>query len=149
MRVAIGCDHSGVEFKEKIKAYLVASFKATITDVGTHTNDSVDYPDYGKKVGELVSSGAVDTGIVICGTGIGISIAANKISGVRAALCHNVYTAMMARQHNDANVLALGARTTAIETAYAIVNTFFSTPFEGGRHQARVEKLSAMTEFNK
>lgn len=141
MIIAIGCDHAGVEFKEKIKAYLSTTFKVKITDVGTNTSDSVDYPDFGKKVGELVASGEADKGIVICGTGIGISIAANKVKGVRAALCHDVYTATRARQHNDANVLALGARTTLIDEAYAIVNAFFSTPFEGGRHQARVDKL--------
>ena len=142
MRIAIGCDHAGIDYKEAIKLHLLTSIQSEIIDVGTYSTESVDYPDYGKKVGELVANGEADQGIVICGTGIGISIAANKVKGIRAALCYDIYTATMARQHNDANVLALGARTTPLDLAYAIVDIFLSTAFEGGRHQQRVDKLS-------
>lgn len=142
IKIAIGCDHAGIDYKEAIKTHLSTTLKAQILDIGTYTTESVDYPDFGKKVGETVATGEADKGIVICGTGIGISIAANKVKGIRAALCYDIYTATMARQHNDANVLALGARTTPIDVAYAIVDTFFSTPFEGGRHQQRVNILS-------
>ncbi len=142
MKIAIGCDHAGIDYKEAIKHHLLTTLNPQIIDVGTFSTESVDYPDFGKKVGETVASGEANKGIVICGTGIGISIAANKVNGIRAALCYDLYTATMARQHNDANVLALGARTTPIDVAYTLIDTFFSTPFEGGRHQQRVNKLS-------
>ncbi|MEK6556980.1 MAG: ribose 5-phosphate isomerase B [Candidatus Margulisiibacteriota bacterium] len=143
MKIAIGSDHAGLEMKELLKQYLVDSFKAEIIDVGTKTLESTDYPIYGKKVGELVAKKQVNYGLVICGTGIGISIAANKVKGVRAALCYDAYTAIMARKHNNANVLALGSRTTLLENAQVIVDFFFKTEFEGGRHEKRVQLIES------
>ena len=143
MKIAIGSDHAGLEMKELLKQYLVDSFKAEIIDVGTKTLESTDYPIYGKKVGELVAKKQVNYGLVICGTGIGISIAANKVKVVRAALCYDAYTAIMSRKHNNANVLALGSRTTLLENAQVIVDFFFKTEFEGGRHEKRVQLIES------
>jgi len=141
MRVALGCDHAGFDLKETV-ATVLRRLGAEIVDFGTHSRDSVDYPDYGERVGRAVASGEADRGIVLCGTGIGISIAANKVPGVRAALCHDVYTARMSRAHNDANVLALGARVIGPGLAEAIVEAWLTTPFDGGRHSPRVDKLN-------
>ena len=140
MKIAIGNDHAGVEFKNKIMQEL-RSKGYEVVNVGTDTLDSVDYPDVAKEVSEKVINGEVNFGILICGTGIGISIAANKIKGIRAALCHNEYTARQARLHNDANILALGARVIGDELGKAIVKTFLNTEFEGGRHARRVSKI--------
>lgn len=140
MKIAIGNDHAGVEFKNKIMQEL-RSKGYEVVNVGTDTLDSVDYPDIAKEVSEKVINGEVNFGILICGTGIGISIAANKIKGIRAALCHNEYTAKQARLHNDANILALGARVIGDELGKAIVKTFLNTEFEGGRHARRVSKI--------
>lgn len=140
MKIAIGNDHAGVEFKNKIMQEL-RSKGYEVVNVGTDTLDSVDYPDVAKEVSEKVINGEVNFGILICGTGIGISIAANKIKGIRAALCHNEYTAKQARLHNDANILALGARVIGDELGKAIVKTFLNTEFEGGRHARRVSKM--------
>ncbi len=140
MKIAIGNDHAGVEFKNKIMQEL-RSKGYEVVNVGTDTLDSVDYPDVAKEVSEKVINGEVNFGILICGTGIGISIAANKIKGIRAALCHNEYTAKQARLHNDANILALGARVIGDELGKAIVKTFLNTEFEGGRHARRVSKI--------
>ena len=141
MRIAIGCDHAGYEMKEKI---LVRYDKIDFIDCGTFSEDSVDYPDFGHKVGLCVldeSNQRCKLGIVICGSGIGISIAANKLNGIRAALCHTAEHAKLSRQHNDANTLALGARTTNELEIYSIIESFLNTNFEGGRHQQRINKI--------
>ncbi|WP_457641081.1 ribose 5-phosphate isomerase B [Persephonella sp.] len=147
MKVAIGSDHAGFDFKEMIKEHLQNKGYEVI-DKGTHSRESVDYPLFGEAVAKSVVNGEADRGIVICGTGIGISISANKIKGVRAALCTNEYMARMARKHNDANVLALGARVLGIDLAISIVDTFFSTEFEGGRHERRVHLIHNIEEIN-
>lgn len=140
-KIAIASDHAGPDLKEKIKAELEnLGFEAL--DFGTNSGDSVDYPDYAKKVAEAIIAGEADKGVIICGSGIGISIAANRYKEIRAALCHNEETAKLSRLHNDANVLALGTRIVDDETALSCVRTFFSTDFEGGRHQRRIDKLS-------
>ncbi|RJX27910.1 MAG: ribose 5-phosphate isomerase B [Acholeplasma sp.] len=139
MKIAIGSDHGGYELKEKIKSFLILE-NHDVTDYGTNSLASVDYPDYGKKVGEAVVNGTYDFGIVLCGTGIGISIAANKVKGVRAALVYDDNTAYLAKAHNNANVIALGGRTTSEEAAISIVNTFMNTTFEP-RHQSRLDKI--------
>ena len=139
MRIVIGSDHGGDELKEKIKAYFDTE-KIKYKDLGTHSNDSVDYPDYGKKVGLAVTKEDFDFGIAICGTGIGISIAANKIKNVRAALVHDETTARLAKEHNNANVIALGGRTTSPEKAISIIKTFMGSTFEN-RHQTRIDKI--------
>jgi ribose 5-phosphate isomerase B len=142
-RIAIGSDHAGFVAKEMIRKYL-ESAGYTVRDLGTSSEESVDYPDYGKAVGEQVISKQADLGIAVCGSGIGISIAANKVPGIRAALSHDVNTARLAREHNDANVLALGGRVVSGETAIAMVQTFLSTPYLGGRHQRRIDKIAAI-----
>jgi ribose 5-phosphate isomerase B len=139
MKIYIGSDHAGYKLKKKIIEKF--SEEVDFEDVGTYSEESCDYPDFGKKVGEAVANNQRSRGIVICGTGIGISIAANKVQGIRAALCYNQLAAELSRRHNDANVLGLGARLLGEELAYAIVNTWLKTPFEGGRHQRRVNKL--------
>ncbi len=139
-KIAIASDHGGYTLKEAVKLHF--SDKVEFVDLGTTSRDSVDYPEYGQAVAKSVKNGDVDTGIIICGSGIGISIAANRYPEVRAALCTDVTMARLCRQHNDANVLALGERITGIEVACEIVETFLNTQFEGGRHQRRVEKLS-------
>ena len=137
MKIAVGGDHPAYEMKEAVKHHLEEK-GIEVVDVGTHSTESTDYPKYGQAVGELVARGDVDRGIVICGTGIGISISANKVPGVRAALCWNAELAVLSRQHNDANVLALGARFTAIPYALVIVDAWLEAEFEGGRHARRV-----------
>ncbi len=141
MKVAIGCDHAGFEVKEILKKYLSKEMLYEVIDLGASSLDSVDYPTFGHKVGKKVSEGLVDRGIVVCGSGIGISIAANKIKGVRAALCTSVEHAELSRKHNDANVLAIGSRLTNIETTYEIVNKWFNTEFEKGRHLDRINLI--------
>ncbi|MDR5695363.1 MAG: ribose 5-phosphate isomerase B [Armatimonadota bacterium] len=143
MRIAIGCDHAGFLLKEEIKAFLQA-LGHEVEDVGTHSLDSVDYPDFARMVAEAVAVGRVERGIVICGTGIGSSIVANKVPGVRAALCHESYTARMSREHNDANVLALGGRVLGVELAKEIVQVWLASEFQGGRHARRVEKIKSI-----
>jgi ribose 5-phosphate isomerase B len=138
--VALASDHAGYDLKMALMEEVTALGLAPL-DLGTHARDSVDYPDYGTTLAEAVASGKAARGIVVCGTGIGISIAANRNPAVRAALCHDTTTARLARQHNDANVLAVGARTTGAETAKDILRSFLETPFEGGRHARRVDKL--------
>ena len=144
--IAIGSDHAGYEYKEKIKK-LLDELKLPYEDYGTNSSESTDYPDYAHSVSVAVSTGKADRGILICGTGIGMSIVANKHPGIRAAVCESVKAAELARQHNDANVLALGARITPWETAEQIVRTFFTTQFEGGRHQRRVDKIHKLTNL--
>ncbi len=140
MKIAIGNDHTGVELKMKIKEHLRKKGYEVI-NVGTDTLDSIDYPDIAAKVGEKVVSGEAKYGILICGTGIGISISANKIKGIRAALAHGEFMARLSRLHNDANVIALGARVIGDELAISCVETFLNTGFEGGRHARRVGKI--------
>jgi ribose 5-phosphate isomerase B len=143
MRLAVGCDHGGLALKDAIRDH-VAGLGHEVTDIGTHSEESIDYPDFGRIVAEMVVGGEVDLGVIVCGTGIGISIAANKVKGARAALCLNGYMASMARRHNDANMLALGGRTTGEGLALDIVNVFLSAEFEGGRHQRRIDKIHAI-----
>jgi len=141
MKIALGADHAGFELKEKIKEYLLKKGGIEVIDKGTNSKESVDYPKYGHAVANAVVSKEVDFGILVCTTGVGISIAANKIKGVRAALCTNEFMARMARSHNDANVLALGQRVIGLDHALAIIDVFLETPFEGGRHERRVKLI--------
>lgn len=140
MKIALGSDHGGYELKEIIKDHLEKK-NYDVLDLGCNSNDSVDYPSYGKSVGIAVVEGKADYGIIICGTGIGISIAANKIKGVRAALCMNTTMAHLTREHNNANVLAFGARIVGDVLALEIVDTFLNSEFQGGRHARRVSLI--------
>ena len=140
--VAIASDHAGFGLKTILKQEL-ERLGYTVADLGTNSDESVDYPDFGRGLAEVIAGGKAKAGIVVCGTGIGISIAANRIPTVRAALVHSEMTAEMARAHNDANVMAVGARVTDATTARACLKTFLATPFEGGRHARRVQKLGA------
>ena len=142
-RIAIGSDHAGLKLKEAIKRQLGSQGIETI-DVGTHTGDSVDYPDLAEKVARLVSTGKIPEGILVCGTGIGMSITANKYPGVRAAVAPTPFMAKMARAHNDANVLCIGARVVTQEQTEEILQAWLGEPFEGGRHQRRVDKMKAL-----
>ena len=139
--IALGCDHGGYALMQEIKKYLDEKGLA-YKDFGTHSSDSCDYPQFGEAAARSVVSGECDTGIIICGTGIGISIAANKIRGVRAALCGDCFSAEMTRRHNDANMLALGARVVGSGLAVKIVDTFLNTKFDGGKHARRVAAIS-------
>ncbi|VWL85574.1 ribose 5-phosphate isomerase B [Oceanivirga miroungae] len=140
MRVAIGNDHSGVEYKNELVKYM-KELGVEVVNFGTDTLDSVDYPDYAKMVCNAILNKEVDYGVLICGTGIGISITANKIPGIRAALCYNEYMGSITRAHNDSNVIAFGARVLGIEVAKSTLKAFLETEFEGGRHQRRVDKM--------
>ena len=140
MNISIGCDHGGYALKEHIKTYLEGQGH-TILDCGTYSTDSCDYPDFGKAAAQAVADGRCERGIVICTTGIGISIAANKVRGVRCALCSDSFSAEMTRRHNNANMLAMGAGMIGQNLAERIVDVFLSTEFEGGRHERRVNKL--------
>ena len=140
MKIAIGCDHAGYPLKVAVEHKLLKEGYG-VMDVGTESTESVDYPIYGKSVGRAVASGLADRGIVICGSGIGISIAANKVKGVRCALCTSVEMAEMSRRHNDANVLAMGARMIEQELAFEIVDKWLATDFEGGKHLRRINML--------
>ncbi|MCR5756685.1 MAG: ribose 5-phosphate isomerase B [Selenomonas sp.] len=143
MKITIGSDHGAVQLKEEVKMVL-KEYDVEVKDVGTFGTDSVDYPDIAEKVCGDVVSGKADRGIVLCGTGIGISIAANKIKGIRCALCNDVFSAKMSRQHNDANVLAMGGRVLGFGPAGEIVRAFVEGKFEGGRHERRVNKIMAL-----
>ena len=140
MRVAVASDHGGYKLKEKVKEYL-ESRDIDVIDLGTNSEESVDYPEYGRACAKAVAGGEADRGIVCCGTGIGISIAANKVNGIRCGLCTNVEMAKLTRQHNDSNMLAMGGRIIDDETAMAITEAFIDTEFEGGRHQRRIDKI--------
>ena len=140
MKIAIGSDHGGFELKEKVIKHLLEK-DIEVLDLGTNSTASVDYPEFGHAVGHAVVEGKADLGIVICGTGIGISISANKVPGVRAGLCTNTTMAKLTRQHNNANVLTMGARIVGDVLALDMVDTFISTPFEGGRHERRIENI--------
>jgi len=146
-RIAIGCDHRGLALKEQIIPFL-QNAGHSYQDFGCYSTDPVDYPDIAQKVGEAVASGDFDQGILICNTGIGISIAANKIRGIMAALCCDVFAAQRARQHNDANVLCLRGENIDTKSSLEIVKTFLATDFEGGRHIQRVNKIKALEMGN-
>ena len=143
--IAIGCDHGGYELKQEVMK-LLEEKGLEYKDYGTYSTDSCDYPIYGEAVARAVAGGECERGIIICGTGIGISIAANKVKGVRAALCGDCFSAEFTRRHNDANILAMGARTLGSGLALKIVETFLSTEFEGGRHARRVALISEIEE---
>lgn len=145
MRVALGADHAGYKLKEDVKR-LLDDRHIQYKDFGTQSEESVDYPDFAAQVGRSVASGAFDFGILVCGTGVGMAIAANKISGVRAAPVVELESTKLSRQHNNANVLAIGARVTPKDRALDIVSTFLDTPFEGGRHQRRIEKIASLEQ---
>src|SRR5437660_5921207 len=140
MKIAIASDHAGFEEKERLKP-LLTELGIEFEDLGPDSTASVDYPDYARKVGDKVASGHVDQGLLVCGSGTGMAIAANKVPGVRAAVAWNEETARLAREHNDANVLTLGARVTPAEELPRIVRAWFDAKFEGGRHERRVEKI--------
>ena len=141
MKIALGADHAAYEFKNSVKAYL-ESLGHEVEDFGTFSSESVDYADYGIAVGEAVASGRCERGVVCCGSGIGISIACNKVRGIRCALCLDAQMAELSRRHNDANVLAMGARLISFEKGREILDVWLSTPFEAGRHQRRIDKIS-------
>lgn len=144
MRIAIGSDHGGYSLKEAVKAHLLQGGHE-VEDVGTHGRDPVDYPVYGRLAAERVADGSCERGIVICSTGIGVSIAANKVKGIRAALCSDLFTARLTREHNDTNILALGQYVLGERLALAIVDTWLETPFSGGeRHTRRIELIRKM-----
>ncbi len=145
MKVAIGSDHAGYPLKVEIVPYLV-ELGHEVLDVGTNSTDSTDYPIYGARVGRAVVDGDADLGIAICGSGIGISIAANKVRGVRCGACSEPYSARMARKHNNANVIAFGARVVGVDVAKMIVDEFLATPFAGERHTRRVSELTSLDD---
>lgn len=140
MKIALGSDHGGYELKEYLKKYLDEQ-EIEYIDYGTDSSESVDYPEFGQKVGEAIKKNECSRGIVCCGTGIGISISANKVPGIRCALCSDCYSARMSREHNNANVLALGARVIGRDLALEIVGIWLKTEFQGGRHEKRVNKI--------
>ena len=145
--IGIASDHAGFELKQYVKEWLIA-LGWDYKDFGTFTTDSCDYPVYGEKVARAVVAGEVEKGILICGTGLGISLAANKVKGIRACVCSEPFTAKMSRAHNDCNILAFGARVVGGELAKMIVDTWINTEFEGGRHQRRVDLLMEIEERN-
>jgi ribose 5-phosphate isomerase B len=145
MTIAIGCDHAGVELKKEILS-LLDDLHIEYIDYGTNSSESVDYPDFGEKVSEAVSSQKIEKGILICGTGIGMSIVANKFPGVRASLCNELFTARMSRLHNNANILVIGGRIVGKDLAKEIIRTWVGTPFEGERHSRRLEKISRIED---
>lgn len=148
MKIAIAADHGGFELKDSMDEY-IKSLGNEVMDLGTNSADSVDYPDYAKKVCEEIQQGNSDLGILICGTGIGMSLAANKFEGIRAACVSDVYSAKMSRNHNNANVLCIGARVIGDEVAKLIIKTFLENEFEAGRHQRRVDKIMDFEKENK
>ena len=141
MRIAVGSDHAGLELKQQLAEHLDAAGH-NIVDLGTHDSVSVDYPDFGAAVGRAVVSGEVDLGVAVCGSGIGICIAANKVPGVRAATVHDVTSARLSREHNDANVMCIGQRFVGPQVAFDAVDAFVAAEFAGGRHSRRVNKIS-------
>jgi ribose 5-phosphate isomerase B len=141
--IALGADHAGWGLKEHLKAWIVDTGRAVL-DFGTHSPDSTDYPDYANQVAEAVASAKAEWGVLVCGTGIGMAMAANKVAGIRAAACVDLFTARMSREHNDANVLAIGARVTRPEVAVEILQVWLETAFAGGRHARRLEKITQL-----
>lgn len=144
-KVAVACDHAGLPLKDVVVEAL-AEMGLDVLDLGVNTPDRVDYPEYGARMGRAITKGEAPMGVIVCGSGIGISIAANRFAAVRAALCHDVTSARLSREHNDANVLALGARLTGTEVALDMLRAFLTTEFEGGRHAGRVEMLATVAE---
>lgn len=144
MKIGIGSDHGGYELKESVKEYLTGE-GIEFVDYGTNSLESVDYPDFGKRVADAVLANEVDRGILVCGTGIGISITANRIQGIRCALCSDTFSARMSREHNNANILALGGRVVGLGLALDIVKVFLDAEFEGGRHERRINKIDEIT----
>jgi ribose 5-phosphate isomerase B len=147
MQIGLASDHGGFELKEAVKAFL-KSIGAEPIDLGTFSEDSVDYPDFAAQVAEKVSTGRLERGILICGTGIGMSIAANKFRGVRAALVNDLYSSRFSREHTDANILVMGGRVVGKDVAKEIVRIWLETPFAGGRHQRRLEKIEELEKKN-
>lgn len=145
MRVVVGSDHAGYALKEALKGPLAAA-GCEVCDAGAHRDEPVDYPDYGALAAEKVSSGACERGILVCGSGVGMAIVANKFAGVRAALCLDEETARLSRRHNDANVLVLAGRKTDPDTAARIIRAWLETPFEGGRHRTRLDKIRELEQ---
>ncbi len=145
MKLAIGCDHGGFELKEAVRAYLEER-QIPYEDFGAYSTDSVDYAPIAAKAARYVASGQADYGVLICSTGIGISIAANKVKGIRAALCTNEFCAEMTRRHNNANILCMGGKVVDSATARKLVDIFLNTPFEGGRHQRRIDQIAQIEE---
>ena len=145
MTVALGADHAGVELKDELKKWLMAR-GVTVNDVGTNSADSVDYPDYAALVSKDVASGAAERGVLVCGTGLGMAIAANKFHGIRAVPIVDEASARLSREHNDANVIALGARLTAPDEAKELLRIFLETEYAGGRHQRRIDKITALEQ---
>ncbi|WP_101772522.1 ribose 5-phosphate isomerase B [Peptostreptococcus faecalis] len=143
MKIALACDHGGLNLKNEIKKYLEKN-NYEVIDFGTNSNESVDYPDYAEKAAKSVASGETECGILVCGTGIGIGIAANKVKGIRCATLGDTFSARMTKAHNDANMIALGERVTGIGLGIDIVDAYLNSSFEGGRHQKRVDKISAL-----
>lgn len=148
MKVAVGCDHGGFVLKDAVISTL-EELGAQVVDFGTYSTESVDYPVYGKKVADAVASGECDLGVVMCGTGIGISIAANKVKGIRAAVVTNEFMAEMTRRHNNANVIALGGRVITSEEAKVLVKAWYTAQFEGGRHQKRIDMITEIENEQK
>ena len=147
MKIGIANDHSAVDMKNEIVEYL-KSLGYEVVNYGTDTYESCNYPEYGEKIGNAVASGEVEQGIAICGTGAGISLTANKVNGIRAVVCSDPYTARMAKEHNDANIIAFGARVIGIETAKCIVDEWLNAKFEGGRHATRVDMIMDVEKRN-
>ena len=141
--IIIGCDHGAYDLKEKLKTF-IAEKGIKVEDVGTHSQDSVYYPDFGMKVASLVSTGKFKRGILLCGTGIGMSMVANRFPHVRAALCSDLFSAIMSRRHNDSNILVLGGRVTGEGLALELTRAWLETPFDGGRHRMRIEKFDQL-----
>ncbi|MCD8299929.1 MAG: ribose 5-phosphate isomerase B [Clostridiales bacterium] len=146
MKIVIGNDHAAVQMKREIMAYL-ESLGHEVINVGTDENVSCNYADYGEKAARIVAAGEADCGVLICGTGVGISLAANKVHGIRAAVCSETTTARLVKQHNNANMIAFGARIVGIETAKDIVNAYLGAEFEGGRHQARIDRIHEIEQM--
>lgn len=146
-KIAVGCDHGGIVLKESVVNTL-KSLGAEVLDLGCYSTDSVDYPEYGEKVAKAVASGEADAGVIMCGTGIGISIAANKIKGIRAAVVTNTYMAKLTKNHNNANIIALGGRVISPDEAKDIVEAWYTAEYEGGRHQRRLDMISRIEDEN-
>ena len=144
MKIAIGNDHAAIQFKEEILTHLQSRTGIEATDLGANSKDGQDYPDHALRISTEITSGKYDMGILLCGTGAGMSIAANKVKGIRAVVCSDPYTAKLSREHNDANILCIGARVVGTELAKIIVDAFLDAKFEGGRHQLRVDKIMAI-----
>ena len=144
--IIIGCDHAAYQLKEKIRQYLIER-GIDINDVGTYSEDSVDYVDFGIKASKMVATGEYERGILLCGTGLGMSMVANKFPHVRAALCNDLFSAIMSRRHNNSNILVMGGRVIGEELARQIVKAWLETPFDGGRHQLRINKFDRIEEM--